>query len=82
MTQKKITFVSRRALRDRRVELFCRSRKCSTGKNHLPDFSLVDVFALGALSARAKDETLWVLCGLERSGRESIMDLFNRILGF
>jgi hypothetical protein len=29
-----------------------------TGKNHLPDFSLVDVFALGDLSARAKDETL------------------------
>jgi hypothetical protein len=58
MKQKKKNFVSRRALRGRRVELFCRSRECSTGKNHSPDFSLVDVFALADLSARAKDEAL------------------------
>ena len=33
---------------------FCRSRECPTGKNQLPEFSEMDVFALAVLSARAK----------------------------
>ena len=81
MKQQKMNLISRRALRDCRVDFFCRSREYSTGKNHYPDFSLVDVFALGDLSTRAKDETLWVLCGLKQSGRETMaVDLFFLIL--
>jgi hypothetical protein len=68
MTQEKINSLSHRALRDHRGELFGRSRENPTGQNHLPEFSEEDLFALAALSARAKDRTLSVLCGLERSG--------------
>jgi hypothetical protein len=73
MIQKKMKFVSHRELRVHREELFCRSRECPTGKTHLSDFSLVDVFALADVSARAKDHSLCGLCDLERSGREKIV---------
>jgi hypothetical protein len=56
--REKIKAFSHRALRDLREELFCRSKGCPTGKNALPVFSEGDMFALAALSARAKDRTL------------------------